>query len=98
MSLRRSLIVASLTVLSACAKQQPPIDRVQPDYYDKSFFVGSDYLSASDDPEFYSQGTLIDVGYGAGQDGLFTSTYAQPLSRVKWTVQQELLVARLSYE
>ena len=50
MFLRRSLIVASLTVLSACAKQQPPIDRVQPDYYDKSFFVGQDYLDAKDDP------------------------------------------------
>ena len=98
MSARRSLIVASLTLLSACAKEQPPINRVQPDYYDKSFFVGKDYLDAKDDPEFYSQGTLVDVGYGAGQDGLFTSTYAQPLTRVKWTVQQDLIVARLSYE
>ncbi len=31
-----------------------------------------------DDPEFYMRGTVVDVGYGAAQDGLFTSTYAQP--------------------
>ena len=67
-----------------CAQEQAPIDRVQPDYFDKSFFVGQNYLDTSDDPEFYLQGTLVDVGYGAGQDGLFTSTYAQPVSRVKW--------------
>src|SRR5262249_40350811 len=44
------------------------------------------------------QATLVDVGYGAGQDGLFTSTYAQPMTRVRWSVQEDLLVARLSYE
>lgn len=99
MSMRKTLFVAaSLLVAASCAKQQEPINRVQPDYLDKEFLVGKDYLNANDDPEFYSRGTLIDVGYGAGQDGLFTSTYAQPLTRVKWTIQENLLVARLSYE
>jgi hypothetical protein len=97
---RPSLRVAVLGALVAasCAQQQPPIVRVQPDAIDKSFFVGKDYLGTQDDPEFYSQATLIDVGYGAGQDGLFTSTYAQPLTRVKWTVTEDLLIARLAYE
>src|SRR5688572_11454308 len=85
-------------VLAGCAEQQPAINRVQPDYYEKSFFVGADFASASDDPEFYSQGTLIDVGYGAAQDGLFTSTYAQPLTRVKWSITENMLIARLAYE
>ncbi len=90
--------LALLVLVVGCAKEQPAIDRVQPDYFDKEFFVGKDYLNASDDPEFFSQGTLVDVGYGAGQDGLFTSTYAQPMTRVRWTIQEGLLVARLAYE
>jgi len=99
--MKRSLLstwFAGLAVLAACAQEQPLVNQVQPDYLDKSFFVGEDYLNNSDDPEFYSQGTLVDVGYGAGQDGLFTSTYAQPLTRVKWQVTEDLLIARLAYE
>ena len=96
--MKNRLVPALLVVMAACAQQQPPISRVQPDAIDKSFFVGADYLSATDDPEFYSQATVVDVGYGAGQDGLFTSTYAQPLTRVKWTLTEDLLVARLAYE
>ncbi len=84
--------------LAGCAEQQAPINRVQPNYYDKSFFVGADFQGTTDDPEFYSQATLVDVGFGAGQDGLFTSTYAQPLARVKWQVTENLLIARLAYE
>ncbi len=91
-------IAAASLVALGCAQERAPINRVQPDYFDKSFFVGQDYLNAADDPEFYSQATLIDVGYGAGQDGLFTSTYAQPMTRVRWSIQEDLLVARLAYE
>jgi hypothetical protein len=94
----RILASAVVLLLAACAEQQAPINRVQPNYYDKSFFVGQDYQGTQDDPEFYSQATLVDVGYGAGQDGLFTSTYAQPLARVKWTVTEDMLVARSAYE
>ncbi len=90
--------LVGLALLAACAQEQPLVNQVQPDYLDKSFFVGEDYLNNADDPEFYSQGTLVDVGYGAGQDGLFTSTYAQPLTRVKWSVTEDLLIARLAYE
>ncbi len=91
-------LCATAALLASCAQEQPPIVRVQPDSFDKEFFIGKDFKAISDDPEFWSQGTLVDVGYGAGQDGLFTSTYAQPLSRIKWTVQEDLLIARLAYE
>ena len=37
-------------------------------------------------------------GYGAAQDGLFTSSYAQPLTRVRWEITENYLNARLSYE
>ncbi|MFO0587043.1 MAG: hypothetical protein U0441_05885 [Polyangiaceae bacterium] len=71
---------------------------MQPNALAKSFFVGADLAGSKDDPEFYFQTTLIDVGYGAAQDGLFTSTYAQPLSRIKWQITEDLLIARITYE
>src|SRR5690242_19049144 len=81
-----------------CAQERPPINQVQADALAKSFFVGADLKDISDDPEFYMRGTVVDVGYGAAQDGLFTSTYAQPVSRVRWEITEGLLNARLSYE
>ncbi len=94
----QSFWCAVVAVMAGCSQEQPLVNQVQPNYLDKSFFVGTDYQSASDDPEFYAQGTLVDVGYGAGQDGLFTSTYAQPLTRVKWEITEQWLIARLAYE
>jgi hypothetical protein len=84
--------------VAGCAQERAPINRVQADALAKSFFVGADLKDAGDDPEFYMRGTVVDVGYGAAQDGLFTSTYAQPISRIKWEVTEDLLNARLSYE
>ncbi|MFO0597444.1 MAG: hypothetical protein U0228_19195 [Myxococcaceae bacterium] len=95
---RLTIACTAIALVVGCAQEQQPINRVQPNYFDKSFFVGADYQGVQDDPEFYSLSTLVDVGYGAGQDGLFTSTYAQPLSRVKWQVTEDLLIARLAYE
>lgn len=87
-----------LAVVSGCAKERAPIDRTQPDFMKKSFLVGDKLDDPADDPEFWAQGTLIKVGYGAAQDGLFTSTYAQPVTRIKWVIQENELVGRLSYE
>lgn len=96
--MRRSpLLLLPLLGLS-CAEERAPIDRTQPNGLEKRFFVGADYLLADDDPEFYAQATLIDVGYGASQDGLFTSTYAQPVVRIKWVLQEDYLIGRLTYE
>ena len=58
-----------------CAQERDPINRTQPNAIPKSFFVGKDLKNAADDPEFWARGTVTDVGYGASQDGLFTSTY-----------------------
>ncbi len=93
-----TLLLSAGLLVAACAEERAPIDRVQPDAVPKNFFIGDDYVSLADDPEFYTQGTLIDVGWGAGQDGLFTSTYAQPMSRIKWVVQEDQLIARITYE
>jgi len=93
-----SATLLAALIFGGCAEERAPIDRVQADALKKSFFVGELLSDTSDDPEFYAQGTLIDVGYGASQDGLFTSTYAQPLSRVKFVITEEALIARLTYE
>lgn len=91
-------ILAALGVIAGCAEERDPINRVQPNALPKSFFVGENFLGTDDDPEFWTQATLIDVGYGGSQDGLFTSTYAQPVGRIKFTIQEEYLIARLTYE
>ena len=63
----------------------------------KSFFIGN-IADNNDDPEFYMRNTVVDVPYGAAQDGLFTSTYAQPVTRIKWVIQEHQLIGRLTYE
>ncbi|MBM4343376.1 MAG: hypothetical protein FJ100_08360 [Deltaproteobacteria bacterium] len=96
----RPILVLGLLAIAAwgCAEERPPINRVQPYALDKTLFVGTNLADPKDNPEFYAQATLIDVGYGASQDGLFTSTYAQPLSRIKFQITQNLLIGRLAYE
>ncbi|MCC6522618.1 MAG: hypothetical protein IT373_08160 [Polyangiaceae bacterium] len=81
-----------------CAEERDPINRVQPNALAKSFYVGEDLVGPMDDPEFWYQGSLIDVGYGAAQDGLFTSTWAQATTRLKWQITEDLLIGRASYE
>jgi hypothetical protein len=90
--------LAALGAAGGCAQQRAPINRVQPDALDKSFFVGADLQSTADDPEFYKRGTVVNVVYGAAQDGLFTSSYGEPLSRIRWEITEDTLNARLSYE
>ena len=90
--------LGAIVATSGCAEDREAVDRVQPFALEKSFFVGEDFTSTADDPEFWTQATLIDVGYGASQDGLFTSTYAQPMSRMKWQITEDLLIGRLAYE
>jgi hypothetical protein len=98
----RALLIGAIGLAAGssagCVEERAPINRVQPNALAKSFFVGADLSGSKDDPEFYFQTTLIDVGYGAAQDGLFTSTYAQPLSRIKWQITEDLLIARITYE
>src|SRR5688500_7681066 len=96
-SRKLALFIAVLTLLG-CAEERAPISRVQPNALAKAFFVGSDLRGTGDDPEFYKRGTVIDVGYGAGQDGLFTATYAQPVSRIRWDITEGTLNARLAFE
>ncbi|MBI5479634.1 MAG: hypothetical protein HY906_12295, partial [Deltaproteobacteria bacterium] len=91
--------VALLCFALGCVEQRPPINRVQANALAKSFFVGADLHDISDDPEFYFRTQVVDVGYGAAQDGLFTSSWAQAnVSRMKWEITEDYLNGRLAYE
>lgn len=98
----RALLLGAMGLVGGsivgCAQERAPINQVQADALAKSFFVGADLQDISDNPEFYMRGTVIDVGYGAAQDGLFTSTYAQPVMRIRWQITEDMLIARLAYE
>ena len=84
---------------AGCAEEREPINRVQPNALAKSFFVGADLQSPDDDPEFWSRPMVVDVGYGASQDGLFSASYGQAeLTRIKWQVTEDLLIGRIAYE
>jgi hypothetical protein len=92
------MVAAWLAGAAGCATERAPIDRVQPFALPKTFFVGADLTDQRDDPEFWFQATLVDVGYGAAQDGLFTSTWAQPVARIRWEITEDYLIGRLAYE
>ncbi|HWZ90263.1 MAG TPA: hypothetical protein VNW92_15475, partial [Polyangiaceae bacterium] len=99
-NIRRLTVCAFLALVGAasCASERAPINRVQANALKKSFFVGADLADPTDNPEFYYRPTIVDVDYGASQDGLFTASYAQTMARIKFEITEDLLVARLTYE
>jgi len=91
-------VTVVLGVLSTgCADSRPPINRVQAGALDKSFFVGANLSDTSDDPEFYMGTRIIDEPEGVGQ-GFWMYQSTGSLARIKWEIQETLLVARLTYE
>ncbi len=81
-----------------CAQERDPINRVQSDALQKSFFVGKDLVSQGDNPDFYANGTLLDIGYGATQDGLFNGFYSNDLTIIRWEITENYLIGRLAFE
>lgn len=81
-----------------CAEERKPINRVQANALDKTFFVGADLDDPTDNPTFYANGTLLDIGYGAAQDGIFSAFYSNDLSIIRWEITENQLVGRLAYE
>jgi hypothetical protein len=97
-SVRWSVAFSLLALLNGCASERAPINRVQPEALQKSFFVGASLTQDDDDPQFYYRPTVADVDYGAAQSGLFTASYAQTTARIRWEITEEKLLARLAYE
>lgn len=94
-------VFLATAMASSCAEERDAVDRVQPYALDKTYFVGADFSDTRDDPEFYARNHVIDVGYGAegaASSALFTSTYAEPVARMKWQITEDYLIGRMSYE
>ncbi len=99
--LNRALIVVAAMMGVGCAEERDAVNRVQPYALDKAYFIGEDFRDTRDDPEFYSRNHVIDVGFGAdgaATSALFTSTFSEPVTRMKWQVTEDYLIGRLSYE
>src|SRR5580700_7970460 len=93
-------LVLALSALSApvgCAAERPPINRVQAFALSKHFFVGASLSDNSDDPEFYMGHRIIDEPYGVGQ-GFWLFQSLGGIARVKFEIQENVLIARLTYE
>ncbi|HEY4102666.1 MAG TPA: hypothetical protein VGM44_02205 [Polyangiaceae bacterium] len=84
--------------LTSCASERAPINRVQANALQKSFFVGANLSDPSDNPEFYYRPTIVNVDYGDSRDELFTASGAQTIARVKFEITEDLLIARLTYQ
>ncbi|MBW2459950.1 MAG: hypothetical protein JRI68_36010 [Deltaproteobacteria bacterium] len=54
-------------------------------------------MSPLDNPEFWTQASIIDVGFGT-QGYLLPSTFTQEPHRIKWEITENLLLGRLPYE
>lgn len=71
--------------LAACGEVRPPVNQVQVGAIEKSIFAG----------EWYFQQTVVDTPYSAG----FTFVGEQGrLERIRWEIQEGLLLARRTYE
>lgn len=82
---------------AGCAQERAPINRVQANALDKHFFVGSSLSDPSDDPEFYMGHRVIDEPFGVGQ-GFWMFQGTGSIARIKWEIQEDKLVGRLTYE
>lgn len=91
------LMLFAMFAALGCSEERPPVSRVQANSLAKSFFVG-ELSTHDDDPEFYSQVTVVDVMYGANSDGIISSADSQKMTRVRWEITEKLLFARLTYE
>ena len=88
---------ALVAVAGACAEEREPINKVQANALEKSFFVGADLKATTDDPEFYTAASIVDVPFGADQAGVFPGLVGG-LRRIKWEILEDVLNARLTYE
>lgn len=92
-------VVGSSSGMVGCAAERDPINRVQLNAIPKSFLVGDNYTDASDDPEFYARSMVIKVPYGeSGSDFLMFTNTINSMSKIKWQIQEDKLIGRVSFE
>ncbi len=109
----RALTALCMVALGAggvhCAEERDPINRVQPDFLDKSQLIPVQYglLTAGTAPgsvsstalqreaQWYHQVTIIDKPPTTGRSGI--SSYTQ-VERIYWEVTENMLIARQAYD
>ena len=87
-------LIAGVALLG-CAQEREPINRVQANVLDKSFFVGEDLAGPEDDPEFYWRAYVVDAS--ASQSLVGVGSWAG-VDRIRWEISEDLLVARKAYQ
>src|SRR5207302_1927095 len=88
-------ITSTLVLAGGCAQSRDPINRVQPNAYDKHFFAGQSLSDAGDDPEFFWRNYVVDAS--ATQSLVGVGSWGH-VDRVRWEVTENLLLARKAYQ
>ena len=78
-----ALCLAAFAV-QGCAEERDPINRVQPDALAKSFFVGDDLINDKDNPDFYANGTLLDIQLSTQTPLVAPSDTLSPAEGLEW--------------
>jgi hypothetical protein len=92
---RVGLVPLFVSLLTSCASERPPINRVQADALSKDFFVGKRLHDASDDPEFYWRNYVVDAS--AGQSLIGIGSWSG-VDRIRWEITETMLIARKAYQ
>lgn len=90
-------LIAGLSMLAltlvGCAEEREPINRVQSDALEKSFFVG-DIENPDDDPQFYWRNFVVDASESQSLIGIGSWS---GVDRIRWEITENLLLARRAY-
>ena len=90
-------VCGSSGLISGCAEERDPINRVQQGALAKSFFLGPNLEDPKDDPEFRTKAFNIDSG--ANTDSAAGSIGgASAIERLRWEVTEDMLIAHRSYQ
>lgn len=88
-------LLGALVLGAGCAGERNPINRVQPNVYDKHFFLGADLSDAKDDPMFWWRSYVVDAS--ASQSLIGIGSW-QGVDRIVWEVTDNMLLARKAYQ
>ncbi len=91
--LSQGLILCVLALLSGCASERAPINRVDADALSKDFFVG-DIANQNDNPEFYWRNFVVD---GSEAQSLIGIGSWSGVDRIRWEITENMLFARKAY-
>jgi hypothetical protein len=88
-----SLLSMALLLSAGCAEERKPINRVQANALEKSFFVG-EVGDPADDPEFFWRNFVVDASESQSMVGIGSWS---GVDRIRWEITESTLFARRSY-